>query len=165
MEQDARLNDPAWHVPFVLRGFVHVVGALLSGLLLSGLLLAGCGGGDSTPASVAAPQQAASAPNTLAARGTPPATEKPAVSAATDEAAVLPVAPATLAQLNALPHLSSLSDREKAGLILLLPSRSASQRLELINMYPSLVRLPEQQKELLLNQLEKIVPVTVGQGH
>jgi len=31
-------------------------------------------------------------------------------------------------------------------------------------MYPSLVRLPEPQKELLLNQLEKIVPVTVSQS-
>ncbi|MBW0448348.1 hypothetical protein EN871_21370 [bacterium M00.F.Ca.ET.228.01.1.1] len=69
-----------------------------------------------------------------------------------------------MAQLNTLPHLSALSDREKAGLILLLPSRSAAQRLELINMYPSLVRLPEPQKELLLNQLEKIVPVTVSQS-
>ncbi|SIT43175.1 conserved hypothetical protein [Paraburkholderia piptadeniae] len=68
-----------------------------------------------------------------------------------------------MVQLRALPHLSSLSDREKAGLLMLLPSKSSSQRLALINMYPSLVRLPEQQKELLLDQLEKIVPVTVSQ--
>ncbi|WP_232221334.1 hypothetical protein [Burkholderia sp. WSM2232] len=156
---DAHFNNPAWHVAFVPRHFLHALG-----MLLFGLLLTGCGGGDSAPTSVAALQQAASEPNTLAARGAPPAADKPARSAATDEAAALPVAPATLAQLSALPHLSSLSDREKAGLILLLPSRSASQRLELINMYPSLVRLPEQQKELLLNQLEKIVPVTVSQS-
>uniref|UniRef100_E1T8Z1 Uncharacterized protein n=1 Tax=Burkholderia sp. (strain CCGE1003) TaxID=640512 RepID=E1T8Z1_BURSG len=159
MEQDAQFNDPAWHMPFLARGFLHAVS-----MLLFGLLLTGCGGGDSTPASVAASQQAESGPNTLAARSMPQAADKPATPAATDEAAVLPVAPATLAQLNALPHLSALSDREKAGLILLLPSRSAAQRLELINMYPSLVRLPEPQKELLLNQLEKIVPVTVSQS-
>jgi hypothetical protein len=30
-------------------------------------------------------------------------------------------------------------------------------------MYPSLVKLPEQQKELLLDKLEKIVPVTVSE--
>jgi hypothetical protein len=46
---------------------------------------------------------------------------------------------------------------------MLLPSKSSSQRLALINMYPSLVKLPAQQKELLLDQLEKIVPVTVSQ--
>lgn len=46
---------------------------------------------------------------------------------------------------------------------MLLPSKSSSQRLVLINMYPSVVKLPEQQKELLLDQLEKIVPVTVSQ--
>lgn len=57
--------------------------------------------------------------------------------------------------------MSSLSDREKAGLLMLLPSKSPAQRLALINMYPSLVKLPEQQKELLLDQLEKIVPVPV----
>ncbi|NOV22171.1 hypothetical protein E5S69_01325 [Cupriavidus necator] len=68
-----------------------------------------------------------------------------------------------MAQLSALPHLSSLSDREKAGLLMLLPSRSPAQRMALINMYPSLVTLPEQQKELLLDRLEKIVPVTVSQ--
>lgn len=43
---------------------------------------------------------------------------------------------------------------------MLLPSKSSSQRLELINMYPSLVKLPETQKELLLDRLAKIVPVT-----
>ncbi len=68
-----------------------------------------------------------------------------------------------MVQLSALPHLSSLSDREKAGLLMLLPFKSSSQRLALINMYPSLVKLPEQQKELLLDRLEKIVPITVSE--
>lgn len=80
-----------------------------------------------------------------------------------DETAVPSVHSASMVQLSALPHLSSLSDREKAGLLMLLPSKSSSQRLALINMYPSLVKLPEQQKELLLARLEKIVPVTVSE--
>jgi hypothetical protein len=88
---------------------------------------------------------------------------EPAPSAVTDEAAVPSVESASFKQLSALPYLSSLSDREKAGLLMLLPSKSSAQRLALINMYPSVVNLPEQQKELLLAQLEKIVPVTVSQ--
>lgn len=70
---------------------------------------------------------------------------------------------ASLAQLSALPHLSSLSAREKAGLFMLLPSKSSSERLALINMYPSLVQLPELQKQVLLDKLEKIVPVPVSE--
>jgi len=46
---------------------------------------------------------------------------------------------------------------------MLLPSKSTSQRLELINMYPSLTRLPEVQKEVLLDKLEKIVPLPASQ--
>ena len=84
-----------------------------------------------------------------------------APAAVTNEPAVPSYA--SIAQLSAIPHLSSLSDREKAGLLMLLASKSPSQRLQLINMYPSLVRLPDPQKELLLDQLEKIVPVTVGE--
>lgn len=80
-----------------------------------------------------------------------------------DETAVPSKGSASLSKLSALPHLSSLSDREKAGLLMLLPSKSSSQRLELINMYPSLVELPVQQKEILLDRLEEIVPVRVSQ--
>jgi hypothetical protein len=35
---------------------------------------------------------------------------------------------------------------------------SPSERLILINMYPSLVRLPVQQQQVLLDKLEQIVP-------
>jgi hypothetical protein len=134
-------------------------------MLLFSLLLTACGGGDSnsTPASMAAPQQASLGPSPLAAQSTSPGGGKSAPSAVTDEAAVPSVDSASFRQLSALPHLSSLSDREKAGLLMVLPSKSSSQRLALINMYPSLARLPEQQKELLLDRLEKIVPVTVSE--
>ncbi|WP_244096672.1 hypothetical protein [Burkholderia ambifaria] len=132
-------------------------------MLLISLLITGCGGGDSAPPSTAAPQQASSGLGPLAAQGAPSGGEKSAPLAVTDEPAVPSADSATMVQLSALPHLSSLSDREKAGLLMLLPSKSSSQRLALINMYPSLVKLPEQQKELLLDRLEKIVPVTVSE--
>jgi len=159
MQQDVHLNCRVWHVPHAPRHFLHA-----RWMLLFSLLLTGCGGGDSnsTTASVAAPQQALSG-RPLAAQSTSPGGEQSAPSAVTDEAAVPSVGSASMVQLSALPHLSSLSDREKAGLLMLLPSKSSSQRLALINMYPSLVKLPNQQKELLLDQLEKIVPVTVSQ--
>jgi len=111
---------------------------------------------------MAAPQQASSGPGPLAAQSTPGG-EKSAPLAVMDEPAVPSADSATMVQLSAVPHLSSLSDRERAGLLMLLPSKSSSQRLALINMYPSLVKLPEQQKELLLDRLEKIVPITVSE--
>lgn len=149
MRQDVHLDCGVWHVPHVPRHFLRA-----ERMLLFSLLLTGCGGGgaDSTPT-----------PSTLAAQSTSPGEEKSAPSAMNDEAAVPSVESPSFVQLSALPHMSSLSDREKAGLLMLLPSKSPAQRLALINMYPSLVKLPEQQKELLLDQLEKIVPVTVSQ--
>ncbi|SOY61307.1 hypothetical protein [Cupriavidus taiwanensis] len=158
MRQDLHLNDRAWAVPPAPRHFLHA-----GWMLWLSLLLGGCGGGDSAPAAMAVPQQAPSEQSPWATQGTAPGRETPAPSSVTDEPAVpLPGSP-ELAQLDALPHLSSLSEREKAGLLMLLPSRSPAQRMALINMYPTLVRLPEQQKELLLDRLEKIVPVTVSQ--
>ncbi len=153
MKQDAHRNWRVWHAPHAPRQFLHVPWALLFGLLLTG-----CGGGDAPPASMAAPQQASSGPSPSTGHSTSPGREKPAPSTGTVDAP-LPSS-ASLAQLSALPYMSSLSDREKAGLLMLLPSKSSSQRLELINMYPSLVKLPETQKELLLDRLAKIVPVT-----
>ncbi|CAN7307677.1 hypothetical protein [Massilia sp. LjRoot122] len=76
-----------------------------------------------------------------------------------DDTTAIALKSAGLAQLSALPHLSALSAREKAGLFLLLPAKSSSQRLMLIEMYPSLSRLPVQQKQVLLDKLEKIVPL------
>lgn len=132
-------------------------------MLLFSVLLAGCGGGDPAPVSTTAQQQAPAGQSPFATQGTPPAWETSGPSALTEEAAVPSADSPELVQLGALPHLSSLSDREKAGLLMLLRSRSPAQRLALINMYPSLVRLPEQQKELLLDRLEEIVPVTISQ--
>ncbi len=42
---------------------------------------------------------------------------------------------------------------------MLLSSKSSPERLALINMYPGLAHLTEQQKDLLLAKLENIVPV------
>ena len=158
MQHDVHLGCRAWHVPHAARYFLHA-----RSMLLFSLLITGCGGGDSAPPSTAAPQQASSGLGPLAAQGTPPGGEKSAPLGVVDEPPVPSTGSAKMVQLSALPHLSSLSDRERAGLLMLLPSKSASQRLALINMYPSLVKLPEQQKELLLDKLEKIVPVTVSE--
>jgi hypothetical protein len=132
-------------------------------MLLFSVLLTGCGGGDSTPASTASSQQAPWDQSPFSAQSALPGREKSETSSTTDETAVPSIDSPELFQLSALPHLSSLSDREKAGLLMLLRSKSSSQRLALINMYPSLAKLPEQQKELLLGQLERIVPLTVSQ--
>ncbi|WP_227747264.1 hypothetical protein [Paraburkholderia franconis] len=158
MQQDVHPDCRVWHVPHAPRHFLHA-----RWMLLFSLLLTGCGGGDSAPASMAAPQQASAGPGPLAAQSTSPGGGKPAPSPVTHEAAVPSVGSASMVQLSALPYMSSLSDREKAGLLMLLPSKSSSERMALINMYPSLVNLPLQQKELLLDRLEKIVPVTVSE--
>lgn len=158
MRQDVQLNDRVRAVPHAPHHFLHA-----AAMLFSGLLFAGCGGGDPVPVAATVPQQAPAGQSPFAAQGTPRAGETPTPSALTDETAVPSADSPELAQLGALPHLSSLSDREKAGLLMLLRTRSPEQRMALINMYPSLVRLPEQQKELLLDRLEKIVPVTVSQ--
>jgi hypothetical protein len=126
-------------------------------MLVCGLALAGCGReeGDSVPVAPAtAPMTTAGQP-TRAPRWLDAQAIAPTEAAGSDEAVLDPV---RLAQLGALPHLSSLSAREKAGLLLLLPPMSPSERLALIEMYPSLVRLPVQQKQILLDKLEQIVP-------
>ena len=133
------------------------------------LLLTGCGGSDndtsravSSPTLMAAPPQAASGPSRLASQNAA-STGRQSPSAVTVDTAVPSLDSPNLSQLSALPHLSSLSAREKAGLLMLLPSKSSSERLTLINMYPSLAALPVQQKQVLLDKLEKIVPVAPSQ--
>ncbi|MDB5825374.1 MAG: hypothetical protein JWR21_4078 [Herminiimonas sp.] len=149
------------HVPRALKHLSHTWR-----MLAFSLLLAGCGGGvdkgTSPAASGPAPTEVAkqnfSGQSRLAASSAP--TEAiSARSAPANEPAASSPDPARLAQIRALPHLSSLSDREKAGLLMLLPSQSPPQRQSLINMYPGLVGLPVQQKQVLLDQLERIVPV------
>jgi hypothetical protein len=136
-------------------------------MLLPSLLLAGCGGAGedntshvlSSSASISAPQQTLSTPSHLGVHKTLSKDDRSPVLTVGDDTATLALKSASLAQISTLPHLSALSPREKAGLLLLLPSKSASQRLALINMYSSLSRLPVQQKQVLINKLEKIVPV------
>jgi hypothetical protein len=65
-----------------------------------------------------------------------------------------------LSKLHALRLLSPLSDREQAGLIVQFRTASPSERLALIDTYPALATMTDQQKQGLLNQIEKIVPVT-----
>lgn len=135
------------------------------------LLLTGCGGGEdsstsrmnSSPALMASMPQASSGPSRSGAPGTSSKAEKPAAPPSANSTAEPSLDAASLAQLSALPHLSALSPREKAGLLLLLPSKSSSERMILISMYPSLAQLPVQQKQALLDKLEKIVPVTANQ--
>jgi hypothetical protein len=139
-------------------------------MLMLSLLLTGCSGGDEgasqgsdVGASMSTPQQTLSAQGQSSTLGMSSAGTKFEPSRSADATAVPSIGSPDLAQLSALPHLSSLSEREKAGLLMLLPSKSSSQRLALIDMYPSLVELPVQQKQVLLDQLEKIVPAAAGQ--
>lgn len=132
-------------------------------IFLFGVLVDGCGGGDSASVPVATSQQNSSEQSRSVAASMLPEREKSALPTLAEEAAVPSATSPAMVQLNALPQLSSLSAREKAGLLMLLPSKSPPQRLALINMYPSLAHLTDQQQELLLDKLEKIVPVSASQ--
>jgi hypothetical protein len=157
MQDDVGRDASPWHFPAAL---------------LFSLLLAGCGGGGddrsrvvSSPILVAAPQQATSKPSRTPAQNTPPTKgAKSPSESTTDDPAVRLLESPSLGQISALPHLSALSAHEKAGLLVQLPGKSSSERLTLINMYPSLAQLPVQQKEVLLAKLEKIVPITASQS-
>jgi hypothetical protein len=138
--------------------------------LLLGLVLSGCGGGGdsshqtaSAPALASSVQKDLSGPNRMAAQSPTLESGKPALSATADKPVVVsPEESARLAQLRALPLLSSLSERERAGLLKQLPPASSSERLTLINGYPKLAVVPDRQKQVLLTQMEKIVPVTIS---
>ena len=153
-------------------GFPHALKSLLHAWrpLLLCLRLTGCGGegcssapAASAPASTPSVQQDLPEQSRSAAQGAAPATGEPAPSATADTSAVAsPEESARLKQISALPLLSPLSDREKAGLLKQLPSASPSDRLTLINGYPKLAALPERQQQVLLDQLETIVPVSVA---
>jgi hypothetical protein len=136
-------------------------------MLMLALPLVGCGkeaGDGASPASPAASmavaRQSAPGPRWLDAQAIPSKELAPPAPFGSTGTAEAVLDPARLAQLNALPHLSDLNPREKAGLLLLLPPMSPAERLVLINMYPSLVKLPLPQKQILLDKLEKIVPRT-----
>lgn len=132
----------------------HIAGNLTALWFIA--LLAGCGGENdvgtpsgnvSRPSSTAVTQPA---PSTVQ---TPESSGPPAASAEQS---------ALLARLDKIPHLSSLSASEKAGLLRQLPFDSASQRLALLDRYPSLATLPVQQKQVLLEQLAQVVPVSIS---
>lgn len=137
--------------------------------LLLGLMLAGCGGeGTSSRPNASAPTLASSVQKNSTAASTKSA-ESPALASritAPRETADKSIAAsmeesARLAQLRALSLLSSLSDRERAGLLKQLPTASPSERLSLLNGYRTLAALPDRQRQVLLNQMEKIVPVSI----
>lgn len=166
MQDDVEPDTCSWYAAHGSRQFLHA-----RGTLLFSLLIAGCGGGGdgtprvvSSPTLVTAPQQAASGPARMPAQDASPSKKaKSLPQGVRDDPAVRLLESPSLAQLSALPHLSALSAREKAGLLVQLPGKSSSERLALINMYPSLAQLPVQQKEVLLDKLEKIVPITPSQ--
>lgn len=138
--------------------------------LLLGLMLAGCGGegasprpNASAPALASSVQKNSSGTKTMTAESAALASRAIAPLAAADKStAVSMEESAQLAQLRALSLLASLSDRERAGLLKQLPPASPSERLGVLNGYRTLVALPDRQKQVLLNQIEKIVPVTVS---
>lgn len=127
-------------------------------LLLPGALACGCGGDDGAVKSVAAPVAAASVTTAAAA-----APARMPASVSNEPVAAAKTGQAALVQLRALPLLSALAEQEQAALLRQLPSTSRAQRMALIEGYPKLAGLPEQQRELLLNQLEKIIaPAPAG---
>lgn len=127
-------------------------------------MLTACGGEKepSLPtASASVSRKAPPSPASMTASAAISAAEKPAPSAAADRpAAMSSIELVRFRRLAALPLLASLSDREKADLLRQLRMASPSERLTLINGFKSLEGLPDQQKQVLLGQLEDIVPVT-----
>lgn len=67
---------------------------------------------------------------------------------------------AQIEQLHRVPHLSSFSKKEMVEFLSELQRSSPSQRKSLLLKYSTLAGLPIQQKEVLLEQLSNIVPVT-----
>jgi hypothetical protein len=137
--------------------------------MLLALMLSGCGGGGassrptaSAPVVASAVQQGVARPARVAAPSPPLASGKssPSVSAHTPTVGSRDDS-VRLAELRKLALLSSLSERERAALLKQLPSATPSERLTLINGYAAIAVLPDRQKEVLLNQIEKIVAVSL----
>jgi len=128
-------------------------------LQLSGVAFVGCGGQDgSSQAPVIAAAPAAGVASGPAARTAKAAPSSPANK--NNPATTILKDSGELSKLRALRLMSALSDREQAGLIVQLRTASPSERLALIDTYPALATMTDQQKQGLLNQIEKIVPVT-----
>ena len=134
--------------------------------LLAGPMLGGCGGDSVSPGVAASSHTAGVQGSSGVAQGAlpqapTPAPAQPGPRAATDKSgAPSPLETARLGRMRALPILSVLSDQEKLGLLRQLPEASPMQRLRALDAYPRLDALGERQKEILLGQLEDIVPVT-----
>jgi hypothetical protein len=128
-------------------------------LQLLGATLVGCGGqggSSQAPVSAAAPAAAvAPGPAAKVGKAVPSSAankNNPTATALKDSG--------ELSKLRALRLMSELSDRDQAGLIVQFRTASPSERLALIDKYPALATMTDQQKQGLLIQIEKIVPVT-----
>lgn len=134
--------------------------------VLTGIMVGGCGGDSVSPGVPASSQTAGMQGSARAPQGLPPgapAAERappPPQVAANTSGDPSPLEAARLARMKALPLLSALSDGDKLGLLRRLPEASPLQRLRALDAYPKLEELADRQREILLRQLEDIVPVT-----
>jgi hypothetical protein len=128
------------------------------------LLLGSCGGdGNDTPP----PASQRTTPSTEIKKAPPPMA---AAQSATEQSA--PSSPSSaenteelkdsmqLAQLARIPYLSKMSKEEILAFRNQTRNKSPYQREALIDQHPSLSALPVQQKQMLLDQLAQIVPIT-----
>lgn len=125
--------------------------------------LAGCGGDQHSPQrpSSATLGSAVQTGRPAAAPPVAPGTPTLTSTASNDSRKPTPAASSAVqARFASLPALASLSDREKAGLLARLAGAPASERLGIINSYPSLKSLSEPQQQGLLKQIETIVPIS-----
>jgi hypothetical protein len=141
-----------------------------SELLLIGMWLSACGGADSSQSTASTAVMAPSfakdspSPRTVSQQGPASGNIKSALPTSNNSGTISPEKSARLAKLGSLSLLSVLSERERAGLLEQLPDASPSERLTAINGYPKLAEMTEQQKQVLLNQLETIVPINIPEN-
>ena len=114
------------------------------------------------PAAVASVQKDLYGVNAAARKNVATETSSSEFTKTSDKSAVTSSeAKAWLAKMKSVPLLSVLPDSEMGKLLKQLPSASAFDRLKLIDRYPKLVTLTDQQKEVLLAQMESIVPIAL----
>lgn len=164
MQKANRFECWLWSLP---QRTLPVPYACLGALLA--LMLVGCGGeGTSHRQEASAPLVASTMPEKSSGTRAMTADSSALTSRVAAPLATADKSPAVsaeesvrLAKLRALSLLSPLTERERLDLLRQLADASPSARLDLFDGYRALAMLPERQKEVLLNQIEKIVPVTV----